>query len=123
MPPLQGDEELPGGGAAGVDSYFCPVSRGACAKAFWRLYRMKAARGVPCIVACSGQGLLFIVVGEHQDRSWWLEKLGTSRATMEGEVPVYIDGRTARTIRVERELYTLLCNETLGDASPIKASQ
>ena len=85
MSPLQGDEELPGGGAAGVDSYFCPVSRGACAKAFWRLYRMKVARGVPCIAACSSRGLLFIVVGEYRDRGWWLEKLGTSQATVEGE--------------------------------------
>ncbi|WP_317894638.1 DsbA family protein [Pyrofollis japonicus] len=98
----------------GIRSYFCSVLNSGCAEAFWALYKLKATQGVPTIVACSKDGILFVEVGELRSTEWWNEALLSSEPRMEGKIHVYLAGDKYGEIDASKELYQVLCTATIN---------
>lgn len=102
-----------------VAAYFCSVENQVCAEAFWALYKLKATMGVPTIIACSKNGVLFVEVGELKDANWWTSALTSHKPTMNGDIPVYIAGEKYREIHITKELYQLFCTASINASKVI----
>ncbi len=103
----------------GVKTFFCSVLDKVCLETFQELYRLGATEGVPTIVACRGNRVGFIEVGELEKSEWWSTKLASMRPVAAGKVPVYIAGSLYKEIGIDRALATELCNTTLAYSKPI----
>ena len=103
----------------GVKTFFCSVLDKACLEAFQKLYRLGATEGVPTIVACRGNRVGFIEVGELEKSGWWSTKLAGMRPVAAGKVPVYIAGNPYKEIEIDKALATELCNTILAYSKPI----
>ena len=104
---------------AGVKAFFCSVLNRVCADAFWKLYQVGATQGVPTIVACRGNRVGFIEVGELENSKWWSAKLASMSPVVAGKVPVYIAGSLYREVEIDKALTMELCNTTLAYSKPI----
>ena len=104
---------------AGVKTFFCSVLDKVCLEAFQKLYRLGATEGVPTIVACRGNKVGFIEVGELEKSGWWSTKLASMRPVVAGKVPVYIAGSLYKEVGIDKALATELCNITLAYSKPI----